>query len=141
MLKNQDIIILALPRWDGKYKSTSFNIARELARQNRIIFVDNPFTFKDVFKNLKSPQIARRLKKFFPFSNGLIHYQHDKIEMHILIVPPVFPLNFLPKGLCSFSSSSFNGSSPAVVYEQEHNLLLHCEHHNFFAYIYEQYSY
>ena len=31
MLKDRDIIILALPRWDGKYKSTSLNISIELA--------------------------------------------------------------------------------------------------------------
>lgn len=98
MLKNIDIIVFALPRWDGKYTSTSYNIAWELAKDNRVLFVDNPFTCTDVIFGLKNKQIQRRLKYFVPFRSGLGHLIKNEIRMELLTTMPVLPINFLPKG-------------------------------------------
>ncbi|MBN2013136.1 glycosyltransferase [candidate division KSB1 bacterium] len=98
MLKDRDIVVFALPRWDGVYESTSFTISKELARNNRVLYVDNPFTWKDVLTRLKSPQMKRRWRGFLPFSDGLIQYQEGEFALAILVTTPVVPMNFLPAG-------------------------------------------
>jgi len=98
MLHGRDIIVLALPRWDGKYESTSFNISLELAKHNRVLYVDNPFTITEIMRNISSAQIKRRLRKFLPFSTGLSSYQKDGVMINLLTVPPILTNNFLPAG-------------------------------------------
>ncbi len=99
MLTNRDIIVLALPRWDGKYKSTSLQIARQLAKKNRVLYIDNPFTFVETVRNIRSPQIKRRWRKFLPFSNGLTQIEIEGISLQNLTTPPVLPINALPEGI------------------------------------------
>lgn len=43
--------MLALARWDGPYSSTAFSLAKELAKSNRLFFIDNPITFRYFFLN------------------------------------------------------------------------------------------
>jgi teichuronic acid biosynthesis glycosyltransferase TuaH len=55
-----DIIMLALPRWDGQYSSTAYSLAQALSLHTRVFYVDNPFTFKDYLTQQKSAQIQKR---------------------------------------------------------------------------------
>ncbi len=55
-----DIIMLALPRWDGQYSSTAWSLAQELSSYTRVFYVDNPFTFKDYLTRRNTQQIQRR---------------------------------------------------------------------------------
>ncbi len=107
-MKDRDIIVLALPRFDGKYESTSFNISCELARHNHVVFVDNPFTLKDVLLNFRSAQLKKRWRKIFPFSTGLIPCEKGGIPLNILVSPPILPINLLPKGSLYNMLSRFN---------------------------------
>ncbi len=107
-MKNKDIIVLALPRFDGKYESTSFNISYELAKNNRVVFVDNPFTLKDVVRNFRSYQFKKRWRKFLPFSDGLIPFENHDVKLNILVLPPILPINPLPKGFLYNALSQFN---------------------------------
>jgi len=107
-VKNKNIIVLALPRFDGEYESTSFNISLELAKENRVLFVDNPFTMKDVLQNIGSAQFKKRWRKFLPFSKGLLPYEKDGIRLHVLVLPPILPINPLPRGAKYNRMSGFN---------------------------------
>ncbi|MDW7690493.1 glycosyltransferase [Flammeovirgaceae bacterium SG7u.111] len=100
MLNNQNIIFFALPKFHGTYTSTSASIAKELAKSNRVLWVENPFTWKDIFSNkvaflalLHQLGLAIRAdkdnKKQISKSNKGIYF----------ITPlPVLPINFLPHG-------------------------------------------
>lgn len=107
-MKNKDIIVLALPRFDGKYESASFNIAYELAKHNRVVFVDNPFTLKDLLLSIGTSHFKKRWRKFLPFSRGLMPLTKDGVKLHILVLPPILPINPLPKGFLYNSLSRFN---------------------------------
>src|SRR6187399_652951 len=93
-----DIIMLALPRWDGPYSSTAFSMAKELARSNRVFYIDNPFTFKDVVSGMKLPQIRRRLPSLLRGRNAVKNLSDEGRQLYCVTPPPMFPANFLPAG-------------------------------------------
>lgn len=96
ILKNQHIFILGTSKFDGPDQSTSFNIARELAKNNKVYYIDYPITWKDYVQQWGSKQIRFRKRFFSPFSDGLI--PGDIENLSIIICPPVMSINFLPEG-------------------------------------------
>lgn len=97
ILKNNVIVFLGNTRSDGPIKSTSLFIAQNLAKDNKVYFIDYPFTLKDYFKYLKSDLKKDREKKFSIFSDGLIDTEIPNLK--IVITPPVLPINFLSEGI------------------------------------------
>lgn len=94
-LKNNTIVIVSLMRFDA-LASTNYTIARYLARENQVFYVDNPFTLTDCIRLRKSPEFRRRQQYFSPFSDGVMATEDAGLKV---IVPlPVLPLNFLPEG-------------------------------------------
>jgi teichuronic acid biosynthesis glycosyltransferase TuaH len=93
-----DIVMLALPRWDGLYSSTAFSLARELSRYTRVFYIDNPFTYKDFVTGRNSTQIQRRKKALLtgkdPFTIP------DPAYPDLIAVTPklIYPINWLPRG-------------------------------------------
>ncbi len=105
-----DIIMLALPRWDGPYSSTAFSMAKELSRYSRVFYVDNPFTAKDYFANRKSKQIRKRRNALL-FGRD-IFFRPDEKYPNLIAVSPRFtlPINWLPKGMVYNFLSRINDS-------------------------------
>lgn len=93
----RDIVILALQRWDGPISGTALCLAKELSKTNRVFYIDNPFTVKDLFREKHSRQIKKRILSLlfgikpcrgFPGNENLFY-----------VTPPVvLPINFLPIG-------------------------------------------
>jgi teichuronic acid biosynthesis glycosyltransferase TuaH len=100
-----DIIMLALPRWDGDYSSTAYSLAKEFSRDHRVFYIDNPFTVKDFFAGYKSRQIQSR-KRALLTGNGI----YKKINKNLVAVTPnlTIPVNFLPEGALYERLSAFN---------------------------------
>ena len=93
-----DIVMLALPRWDGPYSSTAYSLAQALSRYTRVFYIDNPFTWKDFLLNGKSKQIAGRraalLGKGNPFTTPIAG--NDNL---IAVTPElILPINWMPAG-------------------------------------------
>jgi teichuronic acid biosynthesis glycosyltransferase TuaH len=97
-----NILFQSLPKHDGPYTSTPWQIAAQLASNNKVIFVDHPYTFLDLLTGfLKSP-IRKRLKAYW--SAGWIKKQ----DVFVILSPFVWPINFLPKGRLYDLFSSWN---------------------------------
>lgn len=97
LLKNKVIIFLGNARFDGNIKSTSFFIAQNLAKYNRVFFVDYPFTLKDYFKtSYNTDELKIRKQNFSYFADGRMATSIKNLE--IVVTPPVFPINFIPEG-------------------------------------------
>ena len=96
-LKDKVIVILGNTRFDSAIRATSLFVARNLAKNNKVYFVDYPFTFKDYLTYNKSDELKLRKIKFSLFSDGVIG--SDIPNLKIIIVPPVIPINFLPEGI------------------------------------------
>lgn len=95
ILKDKIIVILGNTRFDSPIKATSLFIARNLSKDNKVFFIDYPFTLKDYF-NKKLNNSKERQNKFSLFSDGLM--STDLPNLQIVITPPVLPINFLNEG-------------------------------------------
>lgn len=93
----QPIVCVGFPRWEGtSYLSSTVQLMSELAQSHPVLYVDYPFTFKDVWSAKKhkdtgiplgaltgnEPTLQKR-----PLKNGG--------EIHLLRLPPFLPANFL----------------------------------------------
>ncbi|MGN7205937.1 glycosyltransferase [Pedobacter sp. SAFR-022] len=98
LLKNKVIIFLGNARFDGNIQSTSFFIAKNLAKHNKVFFIDYPFTLKDYLKtSFNTKELKLRKRKFSYFSDGRLKTDTDNLE--IIVTPPVLPINFIPEGI------------------------------------------
>lgn len=95
-LSNQYIFILGTTKFDHHYESTSFTIAKYLAKNNFVFYVENPFTWKDYFKQKGTIEFERRKEFFKGGSEGIISTEIPNLK--ILITPPLLSINFLPEG-------------------------------------------
>jgi len=96
--KGIDIICLALSRSDWNISSAGLFLAKEFAKQNRVFYIDHPFSWKDYFNAASKKQIKWRRKAVLfgkkPYSNPA------SFPAKLTIVTPLLtlPINFLPKG-------------------------------------------
>lgn len=91
MLNNEQIICIGLPTWEGEYMKSTVQLLTELAKNNDILYVDYPFTLKDLVTNSKAPTkrmlgIEKPLRKI-ELENG-----H---QVSVLTLPPTLPINFI----------------------------------------------
>jgi teichuronic acid biosynthesis glycosyltransferase TuaH len=93
-----DIIVLALPRWDGRYSSTAFSISKELSRYKRVFYIDNPFTVKDFAWRYSSPQVQRRRKALLQGRENTIVPDQNYPSLIVATPRLVWPINWLPPG-------------------------------------------
>jgi glycosyltransferase involved in cell wall biosynthesis len=98
MLKDSDLIIFSLSRWDAPYSSPSFSLAKEFAKNNRVFYIDHPFSIKDFIRNYNTSAVQSRKKALLHGKN--IYTKSDKFPENLTMVTPriTLPINFLPEG-------------------------------------------
>src|SRR5579864_2125983 len=62
MIRNRDIVIVGLQPWDIKIGSNCKNIAMELARSNRVLYVNAPIDWGTLVRYRKAPFMLKRLE-------------------------------------------------------------------------------
>ena len=94
-LRNEQILLVGLPAWEGNYLKSTVLLATELAKENEVLYVEYPFTWKDVYMGRLSKSQApwkrilgkeKRLRK--------ISLENGK-NINVLTLPPMWPANFL----------------------------------------------
>jgi len=91
------IVMQALPRWDGKYASTSLNLAKELSKTRDVFYVDHPFTVKDRWMHTGQLGVSLRLPIWKNrMSNGYAPFK-DFPRFRVISPKPIPVMNFLPK--------------------------------------------
>lgn len=94
-----NVILFSLFRTDAPYSSISLSMAKELVRSVRVIYVNHPYSWKDLFSGLVKgdPVLKKRLRSLLLFRNS-----YEKLpEVPGLVVvtpPPTLPINWLPPG-------------------------------------------
>ncbi|MFD2162929.1 glycosyltransferase [Paradesertivirga mongoliensis] len=96
-LSNQFIFILGTAKFDNPYESASYIIAKNLAKTNKVFYIENPFTWKDYFKQKGTQEFIRRRKHFSLKSDGLLSTELPGLK--VVITPPLLSINFFPEGL------------------------------------------
>ena len=90
-----NIICHAFPAWEGNYVKSTVQLMTELARDNRVLYVDYAYTWKDFLQSLRQRGFAswRRMIGLEPrlrrveLGNGA--------ALNVLTLPPILPTNFL----------------------------------------------
>lgn len=95
-IRDQYIFILGTAKFDGPYESTSYTIARQLAKENYVFYLDSPFTWRDYFQRRNSEELKRRKPHFSPWTSGIIDTDIDRLK--VVIAPLMLSINFLPEG-------------------------------------------
>ena len=109
MIKDRNILCISTPPWESNYASTTVELMKVLAKDNKVLFVNNPFTLKDVISGIKKKKPVP-LKKVFGLKSRLKKVTIESgAEVYVLTPPMVFSINFLPKGTLYNLMHRFNG--------------------------------
>lgn len=95
MVKDCDLIILSLIRWDGPVSSTPYALAREFSKNNRVFFINHPFSIKDAFELRKTKKWSER---FTVLKNVYKNPEPAYPNLYTLLPCLTIPINFLPEG-------------------------------------------
>jgi len=95
MLEGENIICISQTTWHGEYTKSTVQLLSLLAKKNTIVFVEYPFTVKDIVMSLLGKQKAEVLR-MLGFKKRMIDEKTDNgaIVKH-LIMPPVLPVDFI----------------------------------------------
>jgi teichuronic acid biosynthesis glycosyltransferase TuaH len=106
--KEIDIICLSLSRSDACISSPGLSLAKEFAKNNRVFYIDHPYSWKDYFNAAVIKQLRWRKGALLfgkkPYSNPA------SFPANLTIVTPLLtlPINFLPKGFLYNTLSKIN---------------------------------
>jgi teichuronic acid biosynthesis glycosyltransferase TuaH len=97
-MKDCDIICLALFRWDSEISSTAQSLAAEFSKNNRVFFIEHPYSYKDYWQLKKTAAIKARSKALLKRRH--IYRQPLPGYPNLTAVVPglTLPINFLPNG-------------------------------------------
>ena len=77
IIQNKDIIIVGQQPWDVEIGSNCKNIAIELSKHNRVLYVNSPLDRITLIKHKDAPNVKKRLEVIKGKTNGLIHLQEN----------------------------------------------------------------
>lgn len=93
MLEDKDIVCIALPSWDGNYEKSTVKIMSQLAKRNRVLYVEYAYTYKDIVATWVGKQTAP-VSRILGTTNRLRKINlPENTFIHVLTPPPVFSVN------------------------------------------------
>lgn len=95
ILKDKVVFILGIAKFDGPFESTSYTVAKFLAKDNQVFYIDYPYTWKDFFKN-RDEAFLRRAPFFSKNVEGVM--DTGITHLKVVITPPLLSINFLKEG-------------------------------------------
>ena len=95
-LSQIDIICISMCRADAIISSTGLFLAKEFAKNNRVFFIDHPYSLKEY----KMLHLKDQLKNKFSFFGTTIFTNSPNLPNNLTVIrtPLTFPINFLPNG-------------------------------------------
>lgn len=98
MNRNCDIICFSLSRWDSEISSPALSLAKEFARNNRVFYIDHPFSWKDYYQLKHTPQIQQRKQALLHGKNPYSNPPSLPSNITVVTTQLTWPINFLPPG-------------------------------------------
>jgi teichuronic acid biosynthesis glycosyltransferase TuaH len=108
MNRHCDIICFSLSRWDSAISSPALSLAKEFAKNNRVFFVEHPFSWKDYYAEKSSTQIQSRKAALLKGKNIYSNPPSLPASLTIVTSKLTIPINFLPPGFLYDSLAAFN---------------------------------
>lgn len=82
MLKGKDIIIVGQQPWDTEIGSNCKDIALELSKANRVLYVNSALDRATKYRSAKDPRIIRRLNVISGKENGLVQIKENLYNLY-----------------------------------------------------------
>jgi len=98
MLEQRNILCISNPSWEGDYTTTIVELMAVAAEQHRVLYVDYPFTLKDLLFTFlgKAKAPWKRLLGLKPRLRTIDLSEHHSVQ--VLTPPTVLSINFLKEG-------------------------------------------
>ena len=97
MRKDIDIIYFTLFPWDNAYSSVSLSFTREYAKNNRVFYINHPYSIKDFLKGWNQPMVKERRKDML--LNRMRYESIPELPDVVAVQPPLtFPINWMSEG-------------------------------------------
>ena len=95
-----DFVFFTLFRTDNPYSSISLSMAKEIAKTRRVLYVNHPYTLKDVLTGLRAGDAALRRRLPRLLTGRPCYETLDTIPQNFIALQPplTLPINWLPKG-------------------------------------------
>ncbi len=102
-MKDVDIIYFTLFPWDHAYSSVSFSFAKEFIKNNRVFYVNPPYSYKDLLTSVGDKYTKERMSDLLlhrmRYEQPEILNDHPNQDNFKAIMPPIVPpINFLKPG-------------------------------------------
>ncbi|MCB0517401.1 MAG: glycosyltransferase [Lewinellaceae bacterium] len=92
-----DIIYFTLFPWDNAYSSVSLSFTREFAKNNRVFYINHPYSVKDFLKGWKQPMVQQR--KGDLLANKMRYETIPELPEVVAVQPPLtLPINWMQPG-------------------------------------------
>jgi glycosyltransferase involved in cell wall biosynthesis len=91
----KDIICIAFPAWEGNYLKSTVQLMKELARNNRVMYVDYAYTWKDFLYSFLGKGFANWQRMIGIKPRLRQEHLDSGATISILTLPPVLPTNFI----------------------------------------------
>jgi hypothetical protein len=106
---NYDIIMICTSRWDDSFSSVGYSLAKEFSKNNRVFYVDHPFSIKDYFSSHDPDKVIKSRQSALLFGKN----QYTKVTgvpANLTIVTPrlTLPINWLTAGIVYNTLSRLN---------------------------------
>lgn len=92
--KGKDIICISMTTWEGDYMKTIVHMMSQLAKDHRVLFVDYPFTAKDLVSTMAGKSKAP-VKRMLGLSGRVRTLTTKGQEVYHLTLPPILPINWI----------------------------------------------
>jgi len=96
-IENKPIFIFSNMRYNSPIEATSLFLARALAQNHKVYYIENPFTIKDYLRHKNSPEFLAIKQSFLNAEDAVIDTNQPNLKT---IIPPIVSsINFLPEGV------------------------------------------
>lgn len=95
MIKGKNIICISQTTWHGEFTKSTVQLLSLLAEKNTVVFVEYPFTVKDVVMSVLGKQRAQ-VSRMLGLKPRIVDENTDNgATVKHLVVPPVLPVDFI----------------------------------------------
>jgi glycosyltransferase involved in cell wall biosynthesis len=95
MIEGKNIICISQTTWHGEFTKSTVQLLSLLAEKNSVVFVEYPFTAKDVVMSLLGKQKAQ-VGRMLGLKKRIINEKTDNgATVKHLVMPPVLPVDFI----------------------------------------------
>ena len=93
MLQNENIICVSYSTWEGPYTKSVVQLMSLLGQNNRVLYVEYPFTVKDLVYTLLGKQQAPVARMLGLKPRAIVKKTAEGAEVLNWVLPPMIPVN------------------------------------------------